>query len=299
MMRKALGLFFFANISVGIVSVALTIETLLLLHIPVSVTPMMLVIFFATLFEYSFHQILPINFSLRTDLPSAEPRTGRQTIGLCLKQMIGHKIFITVLILSVIGLLIFGLMLPARVMPLLFLSGLITLAYSLPLLKTQKKFITLKELPAVKTFISSLLWALVTVVLPLVYRESEIFDMKVMLLFAQRFFFIFSVCMIFDIRDMERDKNSGVKTLAVIMGERQALYSANLALFCFVLLVVVQGGVCADCIISAVPMLLSAAIAFYFINSKKIKAMPYYYKGFIDGLPVLQMLLLCIAIFLS
>ena len=281
MMRKALDLFFFTNLSVGIVAVALTIETLLLLHIPVSLTPMMLVIFFATLFEYSLHQILPLNLISFTYIKISKK----------------EYIFFTVLIISLSGLLIFGSMLPYRVVPLLFLFALITLGYSLPVLKIQRRFITLKELPAVKTFLSSLLWALVTVVLPLIYREKEILNIKVMLLLAERFFFVFSVCMVFDIRDMESDKRANVKTLAVMIGEKQALRCANIALSSFIVLVLVQSGVCTDCIVSAVPMLLSAVIAFYFINSLKIKTLPYYYKGLIDGLPVLQMLLLCIAVF--
>lgn len=284
-LRKVLDFIFFTNIFVAVATVSLTIETLLLLNIPVTFTPLMLVIFFATVCDYCFHNIV-----------SKKTISEENSNGTHIWLLNNKNIFTGVFIFSCLGLFFFSCFIPLRVFFALVPVAIIALAYSLPVIRMKNKKITFKEIPGIKIFLVAISWSLVTVVLPLIYREKQILTPDVILLFIQRLLFVFSACMVFDIRDIRSDNEAGIKTLSVIIGEKRSLMLSNGTLLLFIAVVSLQNFILKSYGIFTIPLVLSAFFAIIIINSKKIKEQRYYYHAFLEGLPVLQLLLLFIAV---
>ena len=98
----------------------------------------------------------------------------------------------------------------------------------------------LREIPGVKIFLISILWALVTVTLPAV--EAEKFgSTQVALLTLERFLFIFAITIPFDIRDLPFD-NQSLQTLPQRYGVQGAKGIALFAILMLDLVLVAQWG---------------------------------------------------------
>lgn len=67
----------------------------------------------------------------------------------------------------------------------------------------------------------TLVWTIVTSVLPLLYHGLHPFDFPLEILI--RFLFIFPLCIAFDIRDMPADTNQGITTLPGKLGIRKSV----------------------------------------------------------------------------
>jgi len=93
-------------------------------------------------------------------------------------------------------------------------SGII---YSISLLPGKKGFSRIKEVPVLKSVIVASAWAIPPAFLPLYIAGAGITQRTwiVALLF---FILVFVNTVMFDIRDIKGDKNSGVKTIPVILG---------------------------------------------------------------------------------
>lgn len=83
------------------------------------------------------------------------------------------------------------------------LFGLLTLFYAVPVFKNKN----LRNLSGLKIFIVALVWAGVTVIIPLVYAGAE-FEEKFAVTFIQRFLFVVVLILPFEIRDMNFDSTS-------------------------------------------------------------------------------------------
>lgn len=79
-------------------------------------------------------------------------------------------------------------------------SFLLTVLYTLPFLPKHKN---LRNFSGIKIYIVALAWAVVTVLMPLAVEQIDIF--KVVVLFVQRFIFIFVLLLIFEINDLNKD----------------------------------------------------------------------------------------------
>lgn len=93
-------------------------------------------------------------------------------------------------------------------------SGVI---YSIPLLPGRTGFSRIKEVPVLKSVVVALAWAIPPAFLPLYIARAGISQQTwiVALLF---FILVFVNTVVFDIRDIKGDRNSGVKTIPVILG---------------------------------------------------------------------------------
>lgn len=101
---------------------------------------------------------------------------------------------------------------------------------------------------------------------------------------------MFVLCLLFDIRDIDVDRQENRKTLPVILGKKKSYFTARLVLFLFLILSCIQyyfypeKGV-------FIAMLISAAVTFFIVElSKKINSDFVYLAG-IDGMMLLQALL--------
>lgn len=160
-------------------------------------------VFFATLFAYNFQRFLKISGQKN------ESQLSERHIWIANNQR-------QILILSMIGLLgmiIFaGLVLPLKLMLFSLPALLIVLFYA----RKNKNVKGVRNIPFLKIFIISLVWVFVVFIIP-TQIEGWGFSMIPVDLLLIVYFFTFLLCIPFDIRDINHDKNH-LKTLPVILG---------------------------------------------------------------------------------
>jgi 4-hydroxybenzoate polyprenyltransferase len=114
--------------------------------------------------------------------------------------------------------------------PFLLFTAFITFLYSAPKLHF---FRFLKKLALAKTAFLALVWTLVTCILPFVFAESEI-DNNGIIYIVGRFFFIYAICILFDERDIEKDREEGIRSMITYYdkaGIKRILWSSVLVSF--------------------------------------------------------------------
>ena len=165
--------------------------------------------------------------------------------------------------------------------------GGIAFLYSFPALPFGKKK-RLKEYGILKIITLSLLWTLVTVWFPAntMPYEPGLF----WLVFAKRFLFMFVLCLLFDMRDMDIDRETGIKTFPVRYGIQNSYYFSYLLLVIFLILSFIQyyywgnpGFLFA--------MIISAIVTFIIIQLTKKHKSDFIFLAGIDGMMLLQALL--------
>jgi len=115
--------------------------------------------------------------------------------------------------------------------------GILSLGYSLPILPfPQKK--RLKDWGILKLILLSLVWASVTVLMPIFFWEKHFADYEVE--FLLRFCFMLPLCAAFDIRDMETDKQQQIYTLPNAIGLKNTYRLIDLFLLSFGILAIWQ-----------------------------------------------------------
>lgn len=121
--------------------------------------------------------------------------------------------------------------LPLRVIAVSVGLGLLSLGYSLPVLPFPRKK-RLKDWGILKLILLSLVWTCVTVLMPMLYygKSFRAYEVEFML----RFVFMLPLCIAFDIRDMETDKENSIYTLPNAIGLQASyrLMDACLVTFC-------------------------------------------------------------------
>lgn len=168
----------------------------------------------------------------------------------------------------------------------LVLPALLSLGYVIPFLGRQK--LRLRDIHFVKIFLIAIVWAYVTVLLPVLEYQIAL-DWTIGGLFLERCFFIFAITLPFDLRDWEIDKHNGVWTIPAKLGVSKTLYLAMLVLVCWWFLVsqLYPAHLLTALTLSAV----STAIFIYYAPQQKHD---YYFTALMDGTMLLQYFLIWI-----
>ena len=106
---------------------------------------------------------------------------------------------------------------------------IVSLFYSLSVVKHNSKYITLREFPYVKIFLIAFSWAFITVVLPLINSDLD-FTYFNFIEFIVRFLFVIAITIPFDIRDVKTDKPS-LYTIPQLVGEENSKKISYLFIF--------------------------------------------------------------------
>ena len=136
-------------------------------------------------------------------------------------------------ILTVIGLHGASIQLQATAI----LLGVFAFAYFLPLLPFGNKK-RLRDFGWLKITVLAGVWTVATSVLPMLYWQRSIGDYPIEVLL--RLMLIFTLCVIFDIRDMQADHINNINTLPQKVGIRNSYLLINTTLLLLVILSVVQ-----------------------------------------------------------
>ena len=207
------------------------------------------IIFASTLAAYNYHRVpeSSMTYYARGSERHVWIRENRSTLILV---MLLASTLAGLLILPVLELRTLWWFLPA---------GIFSLLYVLPVLPIGGKWNRLRDLPFVKTFIISAVWAVITVVPA--SREALLLERvspTVLWLIAERFIFLTAISIPFDLRDLAVDAQNKVKTFAGIWGFEKTLFYCRTLLVIFAMIALVgfqltfiSGATCLAMIVSA------------------------------------------------
>ena len=107
-----------------------------------------------------------------------------------------------------------------RYLPALLPLAALALLYSWPLGRWRGQRRALREVPLLKIFLIAGVWSAITVGLPTLALHRPLAEAASLL--AQRFCLVLALAIVFDIRDLSRDRVAGTRTFPVVLGLRGA-----------------------------------------------------------------------------
>lgn len=191
-------------------------EKLLIDRVPPLITPLHILVFCSTLLVYNVHYVI------KKSSPEVSDRFAWSQ-----HYKFYHYLLITT---GMVGCIYSVFVLPYKILLGCVVLGILSFAYSLPLLPFKNKK-RLKDFGRVKILVLTLVWTIVTSVLPILNMGMSIADFPYEILI--RFVFMFTLCIAFDIRDMQTDKGADIYTLPNIIGLKNSyrLMDAFMVLF--------------------------------------------------------------------
>lgn len=164
----------------------------------------------------------------------------------------------------------------------LFPFAFMTFFYVVPLFKIEKTEVSFRNFPLIKIFSIAIAWAGITVFFPL--NEARFnFTFNVYIEFIQRVFFLISITIPFDIRDIDTDSKS-LKTLPQVFSVKMSKVIGFVLLICFVGLEFLK----VDFINSNVYILiLLSIITALFLGFSSANKSRYYTSFWVESIPII------------
>ena len=273
MLKYLFDVFLFTSCFIAGCALLMVLQTDQLLHLHYDSTGYLVFVFFATLCSYNFH------WYLSADATSENARV---------KWTEHHKILH--LALTGIG----GIM--AAIYFFHFLhhwfwmggAALLTFLYSAPKLQVGP-FAWLSKVAIGKTLFLAFVWMYVTTFLPIAI-DNHHWNEASLLFCLGRFLLIYAICIIFDYRDRDYDKQSGIRSMITYFNERgiNNLFALSLAGFAVsTLLLYFYGFSLLTIVLLLVPGIIVAVL--YPIAKKNFSDYLYYFV--LDGLMMFSSLL--------
>jgi len=212
-----------------------------------------------------------------------------------------YRLMVTFTIVSLLSLipLFFLISIESRIL-MVFLS-IISFFYSIPIFAIGDQKFGLRNIPWLKQFLITLVWTMSTVLLPILeaqhFHLTSISMRDTTILIAKRFLFIAALTVPFDIRDLFDDRKSGLKTVPVVWGEKNAYLFCQVLLAGYVVLLFLfrNNGFNPNFWALTITTVLTGWLIF----KSKWKKDEYYYFFFMDGVLILQYLVLLLFNWLS
>ena len=272
----------YTNLYIAIAALLLTLGTVIPLGMNEPIFPYLLLVFFATLLDYNLHRI--IKLKLKTD--NRNQNVWREK---------HYSLLLSITIIAAIGLIVSLTLTNHRIFWMLIPYAFMTAIYSFPFSKTLLRNWDIRKIIGVKNFLIAITWTAVTCLIPIKLSESYLPHMQVFLMAFERFLFILSLTIPFDIRDTETDRNAGLKTIPVVIGIPQSIKLTNVILLLFATVSAIHYTLYHNFFMFAA-MFISAISTFFILNSYRLKGHPLYYSVFVDGSIAIQGLLLILLV---
>jgi 4-hydroxybenzoate polyprenyltransferase len=172
---------------------------------------------------------------------------------------------------------------------LLVFMAFLSLGYVLPILGNGRR---LRDLGHLKIFLIALVWAAITIGLPYLELKNSTTNTAFWLLFMERACFIFALCIPFDIRDMEWDEQTNVRTIPLSIGVKKAKIIGILALVIAVFMVLLlKNATIYSEILGYKLVILYSLTAFILVKTRQNRT-DYFFYGVVDGLIFIQSLVI-------
>lgn len=272
----------FSNIYMSLCAVAQGLVTFYLIGSK-PVTTVLFLLFTSTLGIY--------NFSILTAKPKQLDKSASRREQWYFTH---YRLMVTLAIVSILSLMPLFFLISTESKILLAFLGIISFCYSLPLFSLGDKKFGLRNIPGLKQFLITLVWTMSSVLLPILESQhlhlSSISMRDVTILIAKRFLFIGALTTPFDIRDLFNDYKLGLKTIPVVYGEKKAYLFCQVMLAGYIVLLFLfrHNGFNNE----FWALTITAVLAGWLIFRSTIEKNDYYYFFWIDGVLILQYLLL-------
>lgn len=246
-------------------------------HLLLNSTPsfsLLAFIFFSTICSYNFHWYLTPNSAADSvRIKWAQQHKGWH-LGLYFLGLAGSIIYFV----------------PLRsYWPALAFGAVLTFLYSAPKLP-QKYFQALRKIAIGKTVFLSAVWTYVTTILPLIIAGAS-WKPAYTCFVLSRLLLVYAICILFDYRDREDDKNAGIISIITFLGDRGIDRLFWITIGCFILVTIGFFFYNSSSLIVAIlliPGLLVAALH----KTAKQKFSDYLYYFGLDGLMMFSGLLM-------
>ena len=275
-LKKFFDFLIFSSLFIAVCAVVVVYQTyILFLEIPVN-NYYLAFVFFSTVCSYNFHWMLTpgsVNQVCRSEW------SGRH-----------RNIHLYFFILGLLASVFFFFYL-ANDWPFLLIAAVLTFLYSAPKISFAP-FQWLKKFSIGKTIFLASVWTYVTTILPF-FLENKTVATGSLLYFSAQFFFMLTICIVFDYRDRQQDKEEGIRSMITYLTEKginvfffiSILFSA-LSLF----LLYKEGIELKYILILAVPLVMISIL----YKKTKRNFSDYLYYFVLDGLIMLSGILLWI-----
>jgi len=288
MFLRIYNFFINTNIYISTAAVLLTLETQVQLGMRPQFHPYLLLLFFATLFDYNLHRFITV-LANKQALNSDKHKWVQK-----------HLVFFYALVaFSLAGFLCAVFYADFKVLVTLAPIAVVTIFYSLPVYKNKNTIFRLREISYLKIFLISFVWAAATILLPIIQSGISFNKEHIFIMLTERFLFIFAIAIPFDIRDMEADMEDKLKTIPLLIGKKNSLILANVTLVLFTIVFLAHHQPHRDLWFINLALALSAVTSFFFLNNKKLQSKHFYYSGILDGTLLLQGVLVLICYYLQ
>ncbi|MBK9507454.1 MAG: hypothetical protein IPO03_19030 [Bacteroidetes bacterium] len=267
---------------IGIGAALFTYEGYYLLHQTPKLDVLLLLSGAATMFVYLLIRVAAVS---RIKEYAPEKRWDFFTRNLFLMQVLTVITFLITVVTY--------LMLPRSIQVLLFFPGIISLLYGIPI-RFGKKHFRLRDIGVTKIFMIAFVWAFIGSFLPATNSELPIVSGDVILLFFAHYLFIFGITLPFDIKDLTIDAQHQVKTIPAIIGIQKSYNLSFLSLLLCTLLYVVMQQLTTSEQDFSLPLCITTLLSSWSIYLSRKKADNYLYFGLIDGMLIIQSLLVIV-----
>ena len=278
-LRRFFDFFIFSSLFIAGCAVLMTYQVESLFRLTYPSGRFLAFVFFSTVCSYNFHWFFT-------------PRTMSENRRVLWTQK-RKNIHLLLLVTGFIGSVLFFLQLTDYWFW-IGLSVLLTFLYSAPKLPFGFASV-LRQIAIGKTIFLAMVWTYVTTILPIVMAGNR-WAPEHMLFSIGRFFFIYAICIIFDFRDREQDKQDGIKSMITYFNERgiNILFYGCMLVF---LITVIFLHLYDFPIIHLIGLLLPAIIVTRLYPFFKRNFSDYLYYFFLDGMMAFPALLTAILSF--
>jgi len=166
--------------------------------------------------------------------------------------------------------------------------GILTLLYAIPFLKGLTK--NLRNIPSLKILLITIVWAITTVILPVIDSEN-IITTKVILQTIQRMLFVLVLTIPFDIRDLRFD-HKNLKTLPQVLGVERV---KKLGFVTLTITILLEFFITPDKSFKTVYIIIFFILLMLLQRAKR-KQSKYYASFLVEAVPIIWMLLLFVII---
>ncbi len=177
----------------------------------------------------------------------------------------------------------FGFNLSREVLLTLAILGGLTLFYAVPIFSRKRN---LRSLQGIKIFIVALVWSGVTVLLPL-FQIGGAIDWDVWMIFIQRFLFVITIILPFEIRDIQFDSET-LGTIPQKIGKKRTQILGALFLLFLLCIEFLKDTFSYNMVIKTLCICVITTIGIYFSNEKQSR---YFASFWIESLPIVWLLL--------
>lgn len=284
LLQPAFDFLLFSNIFMSLCAVAQGLLTFYLIG-STPVYPVLGLLFTSTLGIYNFSILI------------SKPRHPEKSPYRRIRWFFSHyRLMVTVTIVCMLSLIpLFFLISTASKLLLIFLAVL-SFGYGLPLFSIGDQKFGLRNIPGLKLLMITLVWTMSCVLLPILEAQAghlaTISMRDTTILIAKRFLFIGALAIPFDIRDLFEDKQLGLKTIAVAWGEKNAYLFCQVLLLGYVILLFLFRNIGFNADFWA--LTLSVILTGWLIFKSKWEKNEYYYFFYMDGVLILQYILVIV-----